>query len=214
MDKRKLKALTQRLYLISETENKGDTVYGDYISYAIQGTTGNVYDVLFGDKVSQDKWSCTCPDHRARKSVCKHIHFVRARILACSSDERSWVAHARFLDRQAALTKSRPFLASQEVISEYTKKRKPGVERRLYLEEDCPICYDHMSSEEGTAWCRYSCGNSMHTECLNKWTARVGRNCPYCRASLDDIKRPKLDDENDYINVCTANDKPVPQGGQ
>ena len=68
------RALSQRLFLV------GRQVSPQLQSFAVLGSTGNVYDVV----ISQTP-SCTCPDH-AKGNLCKHILFVFLRVLRLSRD--------------------------------------------------------------------------------------------------------------------------------
>lgn len=64
-------------------------------------------------------------------------------------------------------------------------RRKP-----IEPDSDCPICYDALSAQESTIWCRAQCGSNMHAACFATWAAEVRKrrtgaaevSCPYCRA--------------------------------
>merc|ERR1719461_640689 len=60
--------------------------------YAVLGSTGNCYNVTIGNRVS-----CTCPDHRRRSDVCKHILLVHLKVLRLP-------AHSEHIYQKALLT--------------------------------------------------------------------------------------------------------------
>jgi hypothetical protein len=105
-------------------------------------------------------------------------------------------------------------MAPKTTIEEYTKKRKQMdgepqdvVQRKLYMDEDCPICYEHMLSTETISWCQHSCGNNMHTDCFTRWASKGGNKCPWCRATLSDLsnKKKKFTElPEHYINLTTT----------
>lgn len=68
------------------------------------------------------------------------------------------------------------------------KKRpleKPEVERKA-IEGECSICFEEMSDgKEEIVFCRFSCGQNLHQDCMLKWSNKKRDSditCPYCRA--------------------------------
>jgi hypothetical protein len=124
----------------------------------------------------------------------------------------------RLINRDKAIAKSKEFLASKIVVEEYQKKRKQieegeesknkTTERKIYVDEDCPICYEKMTANDSISWCHYVCGNNMHTECFDVWTRTGGQTCPWCRSSmLPPSKKQKVNESNleqTYINVSSV----------
>jgi len=54
----------------------------------------------------------------------------------------------------------------------------------------CPICYESLKncSSESLVYCKYSCGNSLHKSCFEKWSeSRENKPilCIYCRSIWD-----------------------------
>lgn len=66
------RAMTQRLYLLSQSQTDSGLLSR---SYAVLGSTGNVYDV----KICQHP-GCTCPDFERTNNPCKHILFVLLKV--------------------------------------------------------------------------------------------------------------------------------------
>ena len=67
-----------------------------------------------------------------------------------------------------------------------------------------------MTKTEPIVFCRYSCGNSMHADCFEKWKAHTDKNiCVYCRQSMEPTssKKQKVEtdeEEEEYINVSNV----------
>jgi len=64
---RRQRAHSERMHLVERSASE----------YTICGESGRCYEVV-GD---EESWTCTCPDHNFRRKVCKHILFVRERVL-------------------------------------------------------------------------------------------------------------------------------------
>ena len=75
------RARTQRLFLVhtSDIQHDAHPHGGISITFAVLGSTGNVYQVVLS-KVP----SCSCPDH-AKGNLCKHILFVMLRVVGLES---------------------------------------------------------------------------------------------------------------------------------
>lgn len=62
---------------------------------------------------------------------------------------------------------------------------KPEVPRKP-IEGECAICFEDMdTSKEEVDFCRYSCGQNLHLDCMLKWSNKKRDDditCPYCRS--------------------------------
>lgn len=200
----KERALTQRLTVLSRERCGTDEVPEEKVVMA--GSTGNVYT----QKIKLVP-SCNCP-HAMKGNQCKHIIYVMLRVLKARED----------LAYQLALTTSE--------LSEVLKNAPPipGVEtdpadaqggqdgNRKAIEGECPICYDDLEPDkDAIAYCKASCGNNVHKDCMQKWIAmsKGKATCPYCRATwateegfdgkLGDIDTNGLQrNEDGYVNVA------------
>merc|ERR1712070_671690 len=77
------RALQQRLYLLNMERHPGP---GPGATFAVLGSTGNVYTVEFGQCPQ-----CNCPDFLNGRGLCKHVLFIWLRVLRCSEDDpRIW----------------------------------------------------------------------------------------------------------------------------
>lgn len=169
----KERALTQRLTVLSRERCGTDDAPEEVVRVA--GSTGNVYTIRI--KISP---SCNCP-HALKGNQCKHIVYVMLRVLKARED----IAY------QMALLSSelREVIKNAPPIPGIETDGKDGTEvhgedtNRKPIEGECPICYDELGDER-TVYCKTSCGNNIHEDCMNKWVAmsRGKATCPYCRA--------------------------------
>jgi len=68
--------------------------------------------------------------------------------------------------------------------------KKQKVERaevpRKCIDGECAICFEDMiEGKEDIVFCRYSCGQNLHQDCMLKWSDKKRDSditCPYCRA--------------------------------
>lgn len=207
---RKKRGISQNLFLIREVYNESK----DQIIYDILGTTKNVYSITMNhDLENENVWSCTCPDYSMRKNICKHIYFIQGKPLAGVTDNNWWSkAIERINDPEQAKRKSIEFLASKKIIDEYeNKKRKlDGIQeldegcvvQRPFIDSGCPICFEDMRRGDSFVYCQYSCGNTFHRECFQKWKNRSGDKCPYCCIPiLSNTEKGNEEKEGDYINL-------------
>lgn len=163
------RALSQRLYLLNRNE----------FYFQVQGTNYSDYLVNLDPNANYKSWSCECPDHQTRSSLCKHMIFVLIKVLKLNAQQigpkigLSISTIENVIKSVKIRTNNISFVSNEE---EPTAKRKDL--------GDCPICYDLMKKSENIIWCRYSCGQNVHKDCFNRW-ANSGRSkirCVWCRA--------------------------------
>jgi len=193
------RALKQRLYLLTADRHTD----GPGASFAILGSTGNVYRVDFGLMPC-----CDCPDFMKGRGLCKHVLFIWLRVLRCAEDDpRIWQKALLSEELRAAVEtlfsrKSRrlPSMADKIVRDAYaqatgsvgqnTRKgtdaaQDDGQRRRQALEgEDCSVCFEAMMpAEESSGLLTFccSCGQNFHKDCIQRWQRASSGDCPLCR---------------------------------
>jgi hypothetical protein len=194
------RARTQRMFLISR-QDKGEL----HKEFTVLGSVGNVYTVVVNELPS-----CTCPDF-GKGNLCKHILFVFLKVLRVPSN--SSVIYQKGLLKSELReifsraprdpTQMRTVMASTEVQKKYMEvtgqkveiETAPSVEKKPVDGEDCPICYEEMSSKDATVWCEVACGKSMHKQCFQTWAdtkKRTGEEvtCVYCRSAWKTTAAP------------------------
>ncbi|CAF2125311.1 unnamed protein product [Rotaria magnacalcarata] len=137
--------------------------------------------------------SCSCKTFR-KNNVCKHFLFVLKRIF--NVDIHS-------LDIRLAIIEHHQFTnADLEYIFQGQVRRLCSVASPLLqldtkenlvlsfkrqsidFEDVCPICFERLIiKDKKLITCFYSCGKSLHKNCMNNWKHIKGKatNCPYCQ---------------------------------
>ncbi|KAJ3851599.1 hypothetical protein EV368DRAFT_42771 [Lentinula lateritia] len=194
-------AQAQRIYLI-ERNREGNALKEEF---TIQGSTGNVYTVTI-DNVPH----CNCPDHQ-KGHHCKHLLFILVKVLQIPQSSNYWYQKALLSDELTEIFSAAPpppqlrgsFIANQTVVGAWREAtgRAPvnnttlDDPRRIPVsEDDCPICYDKMNTDELDLkglqkileWCN-ECHNAVHKECWTQWmTTKQSQaqslTCVYCRS--------------------------------
>jgi SWIM zinc finger len=174
------RAKTQRMYLVKRGEiQHGQEGCCNSCDFVVLGSTGNVYTVTI-EKVPH----CTCPDH-ARGNLCKHILFVLLKVMSIDSQsplifQAAWMESElrdMFAQFEARLRHLSGASASVTIMANATVRHAfaqmeqghdleeivndTKVARKAVEEDDCPICFDAMSSSEATTFCRARCGKCV-----------------------------------------------------
>ena len=80
-------------------------------------------------------------------------------------------------EEAANATSSEAPILEPPTPSHHSHDRRP-------IEDDCPICFEDLSSGDDTVWCRAQCRQNLHAECASLWHASQEANdrvktCPY-----------------------------------
>lgn len=199
----KSRALTQRLTVLSRERQGTDEVPEEKITMA--GTTGNVYTQVIGLSPR-----CNCP-HAEKGNQCKHIIYVMLRVLK-AREEIAYQLALLSSELRDLFQNAPPIPGVETNGKDGTEKEGQGNNRKP-IEGECPICYDDLGEKESTVYCKASCGNNVHRDCMSKWLA-MKSTCPYCRAKwnedtgLDGViggvnMTGLTKNENGYVNVAS-----------
>lgn len=157
---------------------------------------GNVYTVVVGPVPS-----CDCPDH-LRGNLCKHILFIYLKVLKVKKphllyqtsllsselkqifEDSDSKLHGRFSIPMANETVREKYeqllLEEKEDKSEVKSKREEVVRQEIDETSQCPVCCEEfMNSRESVVFCRFGCGNNIHSSCFNEW-CKVQPSYPTC----------------------------------
>ncbi|EJT79912.1 Znf1 [Gaeumannomyces tritici R3-111a-1] len=185
--------------------------------FELAGSTGNVYKVHIGRRPE-----CNCP-HAFAGNQCKHLLYVMSRVLRAKFNLVYQLALLSSELREI-LDKAPRWPSAQGSTSDEQRdhNRKP-------VEGDCPICFEELAAatdaakntvnSEQLVWCRAACGQNMHRQCFQIWSATKRQHdggsspvtCPLCRSvwegEADDsvVKNLKKDgplNRNGYVNVA------------
>lgn len=168
MSSRLDRALHQRILMLEEYINLPRTTG----SYKILGSTGNTYQV----QITPEFCTCTCPDHRQRSLNCKHILFVLVQVLGCTQTPLT----RRLLKSKFKIRNDHQHAQLPNVDDMKTS----GVVQKPLNDGDCPICLEPLRPSETIVYCKSTCGNNVHSVCMNRWIQQMkpkGPCCPLCR---------------------------------
>jgi len=195
MSSRKIRGLTQKLYVINYTTN------GEKIDVDIMGTTGNMYNLVITNEPS-----CNCPDYLTRGKRCKHIYYFLVKALGLKDGEED----EDYTDKEVKkMCDKVNHIKNTLFVNDPTRKKfiknkknltgtnKSGNVKHKSLDDLCPICLCDLEGEE-VSYCEFSCGKAIHTECINKYFDKVKiKNCILCNMpwNINNITLPT------YVNI-------------
>jgi hypothetical protein len=190
MEARVQRALRQRMFLIS---------YEEPHRYRVAGLT-SAYTVSLHPDLAPI-YECSCPDHRQRKQICKHIFFVLFRVL--NQDPATWRPSqvlTRYEPSLSAPTEATASHNTSQTIEAIQKDTTPALldleskewKGLVHEEEDCCICYESLRPEHGYTVVNlcHTCQHLFHADCYTTWKRfSAHQSCPLCRGPLP--TRPK-----------------------
>jgi len=165
---RKIRGMTQSIYLINFDTQKENL---ESKKFTVLGSTGSVYTVTINSTPT-----CTCMDFKRRRQRCKHIYFILIRVMKVLKENEDIQVFTKeqvtqmFTNMQEIaksvyisddLRKMYNIMSQQNVIENKTVPMKN--------EEFCPICLDYIDCGEPIDYCKYACGNPVHTGCFKMW---------------------------------------------
>lgn len=143
------------------------------IECGVQGTTSE-YHVNWEYKLDGSHlYKCNCPDFQRRNSACKHIYFIFCRVLKF---ERKDLGNVSILDMFIAYGRYK-----QEIINRTIQTSGAVIRKSFHDDDECPICFETLTKND-TVWCKTTCGNNIHTHCMERWKQLGNDLCPLCRS--------------------------------
>jgi hypothetical protein len=154
----------QRLRRAVEETRMKVLSHTDDLTFTVCGSTFNDYTIKFKD----DTFSCTCMDHRRRRTFCKHIYLVYMKVLHIVPDVNQ-------TDNRVSTGLIREAYAS-------FRTRQTIIGPDMRESDECPICFDPLA--ESTNYVCRVCRNGFHQLCMDELMSRGHRVCPMCRAEI------------------------------
>jgi hypothetical protein len=165
-------ALAHRISLIQQKPYQLTTLIREYV---VIGESGNVYNVTIDNQPK-----CNCEDNKngQNRVNCEHIIFVFLRVFKLTPNDSLLYQKALLDSELSALFRnymlSPAILADPRVVEKYleitgterSKRFRKKEVKQKPVDSDCPVCFEKMSSSEDIVYCKYSCGNSIHTNSL------------------------------------------------
>ena len=76
-----------------------------------------------------------------------------------------------------------------DTVNPINNINKEVAQKPIQDDDECPICFENLDEEE-LLYCKYSCGNSVHKECFEKYTEAAKNDdqhirCVLCRSVWD-----------------------------
>ncbi|CZT24691.1 uncharacterized protein RCC_10418 [Ramularia collo-cygni] len=205
------RANTHKMFILSRLRGVEHDCHANhtdcpYETLQVAGSKGSIYSVRISHLTT-----CTCPSATGlfmkkigERPQCKHVIYVLHHVLKAPE-------HLKY--QKAFLSSElKELFAAAPPLPAQVAKAEPKDGKRKAVEGDCPVCFTEFG-EESVTWCRTSCGNNIHTECLQEWakakTARL--SCPFCRADwefadkdqaiITEVEMPTTTDKGGYLNV-------------
>lgn len=197
MTSRKIRGITQKLYVINYTTD------GQKINVDIMGSSGNMYNLTITNKPI-----CNCPDFILRQKRCKHIYYFLIKGLKLSDgdedDDEYTDNEIKIMCKKAIDIKNNMFV-DNKVKKKFMKNKKnfknlkkSGNVKHKPIDDLCPICLDDLTDGNKLSFCEFSCGKGIHQECLDMYFKTTPkRNCIICNMpwNIGDATLPS------YVNV-------------
>ena len=178
------KALSEKMRLLEATYRSE----GMQWTFQVRGTSGSTYEQRFEGLA----YSCSCPDHTARHTFCKHLLFLVARVgcqmeaaaMTVQRPKTGWTkeayeaCHTSWMHRLQHLT-----APAKGEARDAAPAAAPAVG------EDCAICFEPMTSSDDLVRCERTCKNQFHSDCMDQWITRGSKTCPLCRSPFTKADR-------------------------
>jgi hypothetical protein len=186
------KSLLERIYLLSANQ-----VSLEHWLFNVRGQSNNIYK----QNIKPTCFSCSCPDYAIRKSFCKHLLFLIARVAINTS-----------LATDLCVNKTK---WSNDVFNNLQSKWIDRLKHRLEnkkecnksnaIGNDCSICFEEMKTGEVFSQCITTCKNYFHEGCIQLWFQTGHDTCPLCRGKWNNNTESDID-----INISLLNEPPIP----
>jgi hypothetical protein len=190
------------------------------LHFTISGATQNAYDV-YVHADGRIRCSCMdAATHCARLGcACKHTYFLGYRVMRL--ERATFVTDGRLLPEELQAASDsiargtfweqgagrrpdvREALSPTDVdrlcegMARVTVARAAAppdfsrVLRDVLPGDECPVCYDALSTSGRRLVGCPDCGNGVHAECIGRWLARAPRaTCVYCRSAVWTAYKP------------------------
>ena len=182
------KSLSEKISLLSAYQRDASW------EFKVRGQSASVYQ----QELSASAFSCSCPDHQGKKTFCKHLLFLVARVAlqferaANLSDQTAvWNEEAYVACVPSWVSRLAHLISPAEPIETSLTSDKP--------EGDCPICFEELiegKANDGTAIdntirCDTTCHKWFHRECITRWLEESS-TCPMCRAEWSAASAPAV----------------------
>ncbi|KAK9500554.1 hypothetical protein O3M35_001798 [Rhynocoris fuscipes] len=137
---------------------------------------------------------CSCLVFNRTKELCRHIVWILTHKLKLKcSDQLSYQLGMSEAQLLRCLEGKQNEIARRNKVDGNSKsvRGKPVPKRPISARDSCPICLESFGNKS-VMYCKYSCGNAMHTHCMDIVSKHQdtsgsssgpenGISCPLCR---------------------------------
>jgi E3 ubiquitin-protein ligase ZSWIM2 len=167
-----------------------------------------------------DPHRCSCGGH-GEENLCAHVLFVLAKVYRIPTDNPMLWQQSLIAAELDKLTSSRLYAHRVNIESTAVaaaaaaanaQKRVPR--REIGPDDTCPICCDDINpTQRQVVFCRFGCGNSIHTTCFMQYASHaLGSGgaeggkvlCPLCRSDWGSLGNNDAESIGSHQTRCEA----------
>lgn len=190
------KSLSEKMSLLSARQSLEEWIF------TVRGQSNTVYE----QHVTGKTYSCTCEDQQGKKTFCKHLLFLVARVAS------QFDLAADLAQRPKTTWKPKAF---ETCIASWMNRLKHLIDPSMIpssvvdKEGMCSICYENLSEE--TVQCTTTCKQWFHSPCIARWLEHGSTTCPLCRAEWNKNTNPSIhsDETDEKIQGSLLEQPPV-----
>lgn len=162
-NKRLVKSLSEKMCLLSAVQEE------DKWNFKVRGTTNNIYE----QQLTPTTYSCSCPDQQGKKTCCKHLLFLVARVA------KQYELGGELAQRPKTTWKKTVFDACSKSWTLCLSHLIGSVTSAPINDDICGICFEDLGTEN-LMECTTTCHKHYHSACIKLWLEH-GTTCPNCR---------------------------------
>ena len=163
------KSLSEKMILLSVHQTEREW------TFHVRSKTSITYE----QHLTETTFSCSCPDHQGKKTFCKHLLFLVARV-ACQM-ELAMDIHKKPKTAWKETAYRACMLSWTNRLGHLINSGKHDV-----IEGECCICFEKLESAP-TVQCVRTCKNWFHEECITSWKEHGSTTCPLCRTEWNNV---------------------------
>jgi hypothetical protein len=187
------KSLSEKISLLSAYQRETSW------EFEVRGQSASVYK----QELTATTFSCTCPDHQGKKTFCKHLLFLVARV-ALQFERAASISEQATSWNEEVYAACVPSWVSRlsHLISDVVPSVESDSKNKEKPEGDCPICFEELENVKETVRCETTCHKWFHRVCMKRWVENSENSensptCPMCRAEWTEV--PDVPEEKEVI---------------
>ncbi len=187
------RSLNERIYLLSASQ-----LSLSHWKFNVRGQSNRIYE----QNLEPSKFSCSCPDHCTKRTFCKHLLFLIARVAVqidlasiISENKNNWTPTSFDICASSWINRLKNHINKEKKVESNA------------IGNDCSVCFEEMKEGDKLVKCITTCKNYFHDGCLSLWLSSGHDTCPLCRAKWSQNEN----DNNDLVvNILHTAETPEP----